>query len=75
MARSDLLLSLVKAGVAGDQPLFRRTVEALIAEERVRKHSVLAGRLAEQLSRNGSSPRPTGAPAMNGNGAVPETLL
>lgn len=72
MARSDLLLSLVKAGVAGDQTLFRKTVEALIAEERARKHSVLAGRLAEQLSRNGSLPRLAGAPTMNGNGAVPE---
>jgi SpoVK/Ycf46/Vps4 family AAA+-type ATPase len=66
MARSDLLLSLVKAGVASDQTLFRKTVEALIAEERARNHSVLAGRLAEQLSRNGSPPRPGGAPAANG---------
>ena len=66
MARSDLLLSLVKAGVAGDQSLFRKTVEALIAEERWRNHSVLAGRLAEQLSRNGSPPRPIGIPTANG---------
>ena len=66
MARSDLLLALVKAGTAGDQNLFRKTVEALIAEERGRNHSVLAGRLAEQLSRNGSPPRPIGAPTING---------
>jgi hypothetical protein len=33
MARSDLLLSLVKSGVRGDGELFRRTVEAIVAEE------------------------------------------
>ena len=33
MARSDLLLSLVKAGTSGDQTLFRKVVESLIAEE------------------------------------------
>ena len=65
MARSDLLLSLVKAGVAGDQSLFCKTVEALIAEERARNHSVLAGRLADQL-RNGSPSRPSGPSATNG---------
>ena len=53
MARSDLLISLVKAGTAGDQVLFRKTVEAMIAEERAKKHDVLAARLAEQL--NGST--------------------
>jgi DNA polymerase III delta prime subunit len=65
MARSDLLLSLVKAGVAGDQSLFRKTVEALIAEERARNHSILAGRLADQL-RNGSPSRSSGPSPVNG---------
>ncbi len=36
MARSDLLLSLVKAGIQGDRSLFRRTVDAIIAEERAK---------------------------------------
>lgn len=53
MARSDLLLSLVKAGTSGDRKLFRTTVEAIIAEERSRKHSVLADRLTQQLEVNG----------------------
>ncbi len=53
MARSDLLISLVKAGTSGDQALFRKTVEALVAEERAKNHQVLAGRLAEFLERNG----------------------
>jgi hypothetical protein len=58
MARSDLLLTLVRAGSSGDQPLFRKTVEALVAEERGKRHDVLADRLAQFLqappSHNGS---------------------
>jgi len=50
MARSDLLLTLVRAGTAGDQPLFRKAVEALIAEERGKKHEILADRLAQFLT-------------------------
>jgi SpoVK/Ycf46/Vps4 family AAA+-type ATPase len=49
MARSDLLLSLVRAGTTGDSPRFRKAVEALIVEERAKKHTVLAGQLTEQL--------------------------
>jgi SpoVK/Ycf46/Vps4 family AAA+-type ATPase len=47
MARSDLLVRLVKAGSSGDQPLFRKTVEAVIAEERGKNHGILADRLTE----------------------------
>ncbi|HVC98851.1 MAG TPA: ATP-binding protein [Pirellulales bacterium] len=54
MARSDLLIALVKAGSSGDQALFRKTVEALIAEERSKRHEVLASRLADELGRNGA---------------------
>src|SRR6266699_2040824 len=61
MARADLLINLVKAGSRGDQSLFRRTVEALVAEERSKQHHVLADRLAEYLSNNGS-PRSNTAP-------------
>ena len=54
MARSDLLISLVKAGTSGDQVSFRKAVEALIAEERAKKHEILAEQLAQFLRRNGS---------------------
>jgi len=54
MARSDLLISLVKAGVSGDQTAFRKTVESLIAEKRAKRHEILANRLADQLDRDGS---------------------
>jgi SpoVK/Ycf46/Vps4 family AAA+-type ATPase len=62
MARSDLLLSLVRAGTSGDLALFRKTVEALIAEERAKRHEVFASQLASQLARNGSAPRSQAAP-------------
>lgn len=55
MARSDLLLGLVKAGVQGDQNLFHRTVDAIIAEERGKQHHVLAEQLEEVLRKNGKS--------------------
>ena len=64
MARSDLLVSLVRSGAAGDQSSFRRTVEALIAEERAKKHGVLAEELSEAIAQS----RLPGLVASNGNG-------
>lgn len=55
MARSDLLINLVSAATRGDRVLFRRTLEALIAEERQKQHHVLADRLAEFLQNDGKS--------------------
>jgi AAA+ superfamily predicted ATPase len=51
VARSDLLLNLVKAGLNGEQELFTKTVEAVIAEERSKSHHVLADSLAQAASR------------------------
>ena len=56
MARADLLLDLVRAGARGDQVLFRKALEAVVAEERAKQHHVLADRLASHLQQNGSSP-------------------
>jgi hypothetical protein len=39
MARADLLLNLVKAGVSGERELLVRTTQALIAEEHVKTAS------------------------------------
>jgi AAA+ superfamily predicted ATPase len=50
MTRSDLLLSLARAGTRGDTSQARRTLEAIVAEERAKKHHILADRLAENLS-------------------------
>ena len=49
MARSDLLLSLVRAGANGDKTMLRSTVEALMADERAKSHHVLADRLERAL--------------------------
>lgn len=58
MARSDLLISLVKAGASGDQASARAAAEAIIAEERAKKHNVLADRLTGAMQANGRSPAP-----------------
>ena len=52
MARSDLLVSLVKAGTAGDNRGFRTAAEAIIAEERAKRHDVLAERLTKAIQPN-----------------------
>ena len=49
MARSDLLISLVKAGRHTTDPRFRSTVEAIIAEERSKQHTALADQLAAAM--------------------------
>lgn len=56
MARSDLLVSLVKAGTVGDKRGFRTAAEAIIAEERAKHHNVLADRLTSLIQPNGSGP-------------------
>lgn len=50
MARSDLLVSLVKAGASGDRTTLATTVEALVAEERAKSHHVLADKLHRALA-------------------------
>jgi len=54
MARSDLLISLVKAGRHSPDPRFKSTVEALIADERARQHTSFADQLSLALV-NGSA--------------------
>ena len=50
MARSDLLISLVKAVASSDSRLMKSTVEAIIAEERSKQHNVLADKLTQAMS-------------------------
>ncbi len=50
MARSDLLLNLVKAGLNGERELFTKTVDAVIAEERSKSHHILADSLTQIAS-------------------------
>lgn len=51
MARSDLLLSLVKASAEGNERLLRSSIEAMIAEERGKQHNILADKLEIALKR------------------------
>ncbi len=53
MARSDLLINLIKAMTQGDQTLFQRTLEAIIAEEHSKNHHILADQLSRYLKSNG----------------------
>lgn len=50
MARSDLLVSLVRAGASGDRDMLRSTAEALVADERAKKHYIVADRIQRALS-------------------------
>jgi len=54
MARSDLLISLVKASISGDSKSAKAASEAIIAEERAKKHNVLADRLSRAMHVNGN---------------------
>lgn len=51
-------MNLARAGTQGDGPAFRRTLEALVADERGRQHTVLADQLASFLGQNGAA-KPT----------------
>jgi AAA+ superfamily predicted ATPase len=54
MPRSDLLISLVKASMSGDSRGAKVASEAIIAEERAKKHNVLADRLSRAMQVNGN---------------------
>ena len=62
MARSALLLDLVRAGARGDRALFQKSLEAIVSDERAKQHHVLADRLAAHLQIGGAS---------NGNSTEP----
>tara|TARA_R110001592_G_scaffold360085_1_gene667899 strand:- start:2855 stop:3826 length:972 start_codon:yes stop_codon:yes gene_type:complete len=61
MARSDLVVDLVKTGISGNLPLFLKTVEAIAEEARGRHHYHFADKLVSVLnetkqSSKGSNP-------------------
>jgi hypothetical protein len=66
MARSDLIIDLVKAGVRGDGAGLRATAEAIAADERAKRHTGVADRITKVLgttptqgsmAENGARPR------------------
>jgi len=75
MTRSDLIVELVKAGVTGDQDSVRVTAEAIAADERAKKHTGVAERIAKALimsSRNGGNgqARTGGLRVRDGSGGI-----
>jgi AAA+ superfamily predicted ATPase len=72
MARSDLIISLVRSAAKGDQLLFRKSVEALVAEERGMRHNVFADQLAGCLNGNGLAERP---PPPSGGATIQDILF
>ena len=60
MARSALLLDLVRASARGDRTLFQKSLEALVVDERAKQHHVLADRLAAHLVAGGPEGNSTG---------------
>ena len=75
MARSDLIVELVKAGVSGDQASVRETAEAIAAEERAKKHSGVADRIAKVLTsaarpEMGGQARHGGVRVRDGSGGI-----
>lgn len=68
MARSDLLVSLIRAGATGDREMLKSTAEALMADERAKNHHILADRLKRALAAVSISP-----PALTSSAAMPNT--
>jgi len=62
MARSDLLIQLIKYGLNSDKLRFRNVVESIIAEERAKKHTVLAERLDNLLRQSNQNQSFTNGP-------------
>ncbi len=76
MSRNDLILTLVRAGAAGDKALLQSTVEALAADERSKNHTTLADRLTRAAKSNGVPSKMTfyggGAPISDGHEFIVE---
>ena len=70
MARADLLVHLVQSSIQGDKALFGKVVRAIIAEERTKRHEVLARRLEETLNTT-----PVEHPGSNGNATMLDSQL
>jgi SpoVK/Ycf46/Vps4 family AAA+-type ATPase len=75
MARSDLLVSLVRAASAGDRDALRSTTEALAADERAKNHHILADRLQRALSAVPVTPPPLTTSSNLSNASGREAII
>lgn len=67
MAKSDKIVSLVRAGAIGDKVQFKRVVESLIADERQKRHHIIAERLEQELVKFSTSNSTVSAPSAKDN--------
>ena len=74
MARSDLLISLVKASVSGNKDTVHSVVENIIAEEKSKQHNVLADRLTRALQTNGNGGRAIPSAAYGAQNRIKDAL-
>lgn len=81
MARSDLIVSLVRAGSSGDRRAFRTTTESIIAEERAKRHNIVADELATIIAdanppalSNGMALSQTGGSQLRANDFIAEVV-
>ncbi len=74
MARSDLVINLVKAGLTGDTANVRATAEAIAADERAKRHGGVADRITKTLvatkSANGPDQKRPGLRVRDGSGGI-----
>ena len=75
MARSDLLISLVRAASAGDRETLKSTAEALAADERAKKHHILADRLERALTAVPVTPPPLTGGSRTETGSGREAII
>ena len=69
MVGSDLITGLVKFGMSGDKAKFKKIVETLIADERVKQHNVLAEKLEDILKIDSNT-----RPYSNGNTIIDQRV-
>lgn len=75
MARADLLIGLVKASATGDAAGAKVAAEAIIAEERAKKHNILAERLTRAMQTTWKSNGQPGAGLLRVQGASRNDFL
>ena len=68
MARSEHLVSLVRAGAAGDRDALRSAASAIAADERAKKHHILADRIERALATVPVTPPPLITSTGSGSG-------
>lgn len=75
MPRSDLLVSLVRAATVGDRDMLRLTAEAIAADERAKKHHIVADRIERALSAVPVTPPPLTSATIGAAAAGRDAIL